>query len=104
MVVQIFEDEESGGSKIQLKFLDGPKIDKIFGFKDSYGTIKIGRMSDCDIKFEDNGLSRCQCIIMNVNGAWILKDGNGEKQSTNGTWLFVDDLFKIYDGMTFKAG
>lgn len=59
MVVQIFEDEESGGSKIQLKFLDGPKIDKIFGFKDTYGTIRIGRLGDCDIKFEDNGLSRC---------------------------------------------
>ena len=43
-------------------------------------------------------------MIINVNGTWILKDGTGEKQSTNGTWLFVDDLFKIYDGMTFKAG
>jgi len=41
---------------------------------------------------------------MNVDGSWILKDGNGEKLSTNGTWLFVDELFKIYDGMTFKAG
>lgn len=76
----------------------------MFGFKDSYGIIRIGRMSDSDIKFEDNGLSRCQCVIENVSGCWILKDGTGEKMSTNGTWLFVDELFKVYDGMIFKAG
>ncbi len=61
-------------------------------------------MSDCDVRFDDHGLSRCQCLITFVNGCWILKDGNGESLSTNGTWLFVDELFKIYDGMTFKAG
>jgi hypothetical protein len=31
------------------------------------------------------------------DGNWILKDGDGAKLSTNGTWLFVDELFKIYD-------
>jgi hypothetical protein len=30
-------------------------------------------------------------------GNWVLKDGDGSKLSTNGTWLFVDELFKIYD-------
>ena len=34
----------------------------------------------------------------------MLRDGDGKKPSTNGTWLFVDELFKIYDGMVFKAG
>lgn len=34
----------------------------------------------------------------------MLNDGDGEKLSTNGTWLFVDELFKIYDNMIFKAG
>ncbi|CDW78600.1 UNKNOWN [Stylonychia lemnae] len=37
-------------------------------------------------------------------GNWIIKDGDGQKQSTNGTWLFADELFKIYDQMVFKAG
>lgn len=32
-----------------------------------------------------------------VDGNWMLKDGDGTKLSTNGTWLFVDELFKIYD-------
>ena len=31
------------------------------------------------------------------DGNWILKDGDGAKLSTNGTWLIVDELFKIYD-------
>ena len=43
-------------------------------------------------------------MIEYVDGAWVLKDGDGNKHSTNGTWLFVDELFKIYDGMVFKAG
>ena len=39
-------------------------------------------------------------------GIWVLRDGdpaNGKK-STNGTWLFVDELFPICDGLVFKAG
>ena len=64
----------------------------------------IGRMPSCNIKFDDNQLSRLQCTISYHEGNWILKDGDGTKSSTNGTWLFVDELFKIYDGMVFKAG
>ena len=45
-----------------------------------------------------------QCQIEYLNGNWILRDGDGAKNSTNGTWLFVDELFKVYDGMVFKAG
>ena len=32
-----------------------------------------------------------------AKGQWFLKDGDGSKLSTNGTWLFVDELFPIYD-------
>jgi len=35
--------------------------------------------------------------IIFEDGNWVLKDGDGGKLSTNGTWLFVDELFKIYD-------
>ena len=76
----------------------------MYTFSESSGTIRIGRMSNCDIKFDDNSLSRHQCCIQFVNGNWVLQDGDGAKGSTNGTWLFVDELFKIYDMMVFKAG
>lgn len=106
MVVQFFTDfkENKTNSKIQLKFLDGPKTDQVFSFPDSKGTVKIGRMSDCEIRFDDTALSRNQCCIQFIEGQWILKDGTGSKLSTNGTWLFADELFKIFDNMVFKAG
>ena len=34
----------------------------------------------------------------------MLIDGDGKKLSTNGTWLFVDELYPVYDNMIFKAG
>jgi hypothetical protein len=114
-----------------LKFLDGPKIDKSFTFTtNECKSIKIGRMSQCQIKFDDNSLSRLQCQIdyecfnpenldqyyngVNADGTymtpgsgiWVLRDGDPEsgKKSTNGTWLFVDELFPICDQLIFKAG
>ena len=102
MVVQIYREGKS--SKIQLKFLDGPKTEQVFTFSDEEGEIRIGRMKSCKIQFSSHSLSRCQCVISYVNGSWILKDGDGTKLSTNGTWLFVDELYKIYNGMIFKAG
>ena len=89
--------------KIQLKFIDGPKLDQVFTYS-AGEKIMIGRMPTCSIKFDDNQLSRLQCTIENIDGNWVLRDGDGTKSSTNGTWLFVDELFKIYDGMVFKAG
>ena len=80
-----------------MKFLDGPKTDQSFTFSQASGIIRIGRMSSCDIKFDDNSLSRQQCCIQFSDGYWFLKDGDGNKLSTNGTWLFVDELFKVYD-------
>ena len=90
-------------SKIQLKFIDGPKLDQTYTFKSSE-KITIGRLPHCSILFDDNQLSRLQCVIEYEDNQWILKDADGKKHSTNGTWLFVDELFKTYDGMVFKAG
>lgn len=68
MVVQFSSDISDPSNpevvqKITLKFLDGPKIDKEFSFTEYQKTIKIGRMSSCQIKFDDNALSRLQCQI-----------------------------------------
>ena len=38
------------------------------------------------------------------NQSWKICDGDGTKLSTNGTWLFIENTTKIYDGLTFKAG
>ena len=65
MVVQFSSDIDhlSGrvNQKISFKFLDGPKIDQTYSFGEEEKVIMIGRMSSCQIKFEDNSLSRLQC-------------------------------------------
>jgi len=61
MVVQFTSDNvrtDKANSKIQLKFLDGPKTDQTYTFSENSGMIRIGRMTNCDIKFDDNSLSR----------------------------------------------
>jgi len=111
MVVQIqkVRGDQMGETKtkLSLKFLDGPKAQESFTFWPNIKEIKIGRMSDCEIKINDNGLSRVQCIIKFKNDAsqnWVLYDGAGpDKRSTNGTWVYVDDQFRVYDQMVFKA-
>ena len=60
-------------------------------------------MNDCSIRLEDNSLSRYHCCLY-YKDYWTLLDGNGKKLSTNGTWLYVEQFFEIYDGMIFKAG
>lgn len=55
-------------------------------------------------------MSRIQCRIDYIDDMWIIKDGNGDKKSTNGTWLFAGSDEKIPNdqgpdgGMVFKAG
>lgn len=62
-------------------------------------------MVDCRIRFDDNSMSRYQCSISyEESKGWILKDGMGDKKSTNGTWLFVEEDHEIFDGLVFKAG
>jgi len=45
-----------------------------------------------------------QCKIEYIDDGWVLMDGDGKKGSTNGTWLFLEELFEVYDNMIFKAG
>ncbi len=47
-----------------------------------------------------------------INECWVVKDSDGTRFSTNGTWytfitnyrLFNDDDFEIFQNMKFKAG
>lgn len=60
-------------------------------------------MTDCHIKLEDSGLSRYHCIAY-YDKNWMFTDGDGQKKSTNGTWLFAEKFFEILDGMMIRAG
>ena len=90
------------GNTLCIRFLDGPKIDHEFFFQTHQAPIKIGRGTDCEVRIDDNNLSRYQCNI-EYNSRWLLNDGF-TKTSTNGTWLFAEEPFVLTNGTIFKAG
>jgi hypothetical protein len=64
--------------------------------------ITIGRHRDCDFSFpKDKSFSRYQTTIEfnEIDKQWSIIDGNNEKGSTNGTWLFGTHSFLIQDEM-----
>ena len=67
--------------------------------------INIGRNQNCDIVIEDMMLSKTQCHIeYNSNDrCFYLNDGDGKKESTNGTWVFILNPTKITNNFMFKA-
>ena len=104
---KVLQEDKRGN--ITIKFLDGPKIDQVFRFKAEDKIVKIGRMNDCQIKFDDNNLSRYQCTFKFLNGAWhiidgYIIDGLRTKSSTNGTWLLVDNTIELFNDMVLKIG
>lgn len=66
--------------------------------------VQFGRMSDCEVRFEDAGLSRYQCRLLFSENCWFLHDGDGQKPSTNGTWVMVRDSYPLLSKTVFKAG
>jgi predicted component of type VI protein secretion system len=91
--------------KLRLKLFGGPSTGEVFYFKPDSDVIKIGRSTNCEVAIEDAVLSKLQAHIRYnpEKECWILEDGSNGKRSLNGTWLYLNDDFEIYNGMTFKA-
>jgi len=92
--------------RLRVKIFGGPNTGDCFYFTAPLenGCIKIGRRNNCEIQVEDNLLSKYQCTIKFLpEEGWILIDGTEKRPSTNGTWLYMNDDFEIYNGIIFKA-
>ena len=91
--------------KLRLKIFGGPSTGEVYYFKSEQGIIRIGRATNCDITIEDAVLSKLQASIYydETKLCWVLLDGYEDKRSLNGTWLYLNDDFQIYNNMTFKA-
>ena len=86
---------------------------KIYGINnngDSYyfmpqkRNISIGRYELADIQLNDKLLSQIHCMInYKEDEGWILIDGQKNKPSTNGTWIYINDQYTIYNKMIFKT-
>ena len=91
--------------KLRLKLFGGPCTGEVFYFKPDVDAIKIGRSNQCDVAIEDAVLSKIQANIYfnQEKECWYLEDGHNNKRSLNGTWLYLNEDYDIYNGMTFKA-
>ncbi len=48
-------------------------------------------------------MSKTQAHVKYDDGFWRLTDGYNGKASTNGTWLYLNEDYDVYEGMVFKA-
>jgi hypothetical protein len=93
----ILENNENEKNKFETKeFKIDKKKDKI---------ITIGRSKKCDLSIEDMMMSKIQsCIKYNSKEKnYYLYDGNAEKESMNGTWVYILNPVLITDNFIFKA-
>ena len=78
-----------------------PQYKQIFdGFNNK--TVTIGRNKNCNFSFpKDKSFSRFQTTFEfdENNNEWTIFDGNKEKPSTNGTWIFGIHSFVIKEEM-----
>ena len=68
--------------------------------------IRIGRIKneETDFAFEDDDVSRKQCMIIFEDNNWYIVDGNGINPSSNGTWFYPEKYFTITEGMIIRMG
>ena len=79
--------------------------EETFYYKPINNNITIGRYQLANIHLNDKLLSQIHCTInYSEKEGWLLTDGQINKPSTNGTWLYINDEYNIYDKMIFKTG
>ena len=68
--------------------------------------IRIGRIKneETDFVFEDENVSRRQCMIIFEDNNWYIVDGDGKKPSSNGTWFYPEKYFIITEGLIVRMG
>ena len=59
---------------------------------------------EIDFTFDDEDVSRKQCMIIFEDNNWYIVDGNGIQNSSNGTWFYPEKYFTITEGMIIRMG
>ena len=97
LIIELGENDDSIRIILENSQNENNSINYIFKkpLKNNY--ILIGRSSKCNIHIGSNLLSKIHCnISYDYNKkVYIIKDGFYNKNSTNGTWLIVNDKIKI---------
>eukprot|EP00831_Metopus_contortus_P082974 TRINITY_DN9094_c0_g1_i2.p2 TRINITY_DN9094_c0_g1~~TRINITY_DN9094_c0_g1_i2.p2 ORF type:complete len:334 (-),score=53.46 TRINITY_DN9094_c0_g1_i2:129-986(-) len=74
-LVIILDDKD----QLHLKFIDGPRADQKFSFSPKEGPARIGRMSDCEVRFDEPSVSRYQSNFFFKDNTWFIEDGWAKK-------------------------
>ncbi|CAD8058408.1 unnamed protein product [Paramecium sonneborni] len=62
----------------------------------SESVYKIGRSQECDVLVNINTVSRKQASIIYKNNEWFIHDGEGFRESANGTWQSLQNFSQKY--------
>ena len=94
-------------SLLTLEVLFGENIRRKISFDSRKNQIiRIGRIKneETDFVFEDENVSRKQCMIIFEDNNWYIVDGNGKNPSSNGTWFYPEKYFIITEGLIVRMG
>ena len=97
-------EDSDGRPNLVLLFPEENGEGKVYRITPDDSPCSIGRSVKCKLRFPESSLSRVQCEVRFVDGAWVIVDGDGEKPSKNGTWIFAEQEVPLADGSLIKAG
>lgn len=101
------ETQSQAPPKLKLRVFSVSRSDQpdLFSCQFEEQEVVIGRSPNCDIRVDDELLSKMQASIsFDLNSReWVLQDGYQGKKSTNGTWLYLNEEIPILSGMLFKS-
>ena len=101
-----FSIETKENNNLELKFYFENNQKELYIFNTEKNLIKIGRSKICDVILKSVEYSRIQTSIYfnEKNKTWYIKDGFGNNQSMNGTWIFINFPWEISYHNKIKIG
>lgn len=89
--------------KLRIKVIGGLNDGQIFLFSSS-DRVRLGRHAQCEVALEDSQLSKVQCSLYWQDCWWWLCDGDRDRPSKNGTWVYTSEDWEVRSGTTLRAG
>lgn len=98
--------DEKSYSEVKLTFVEGPAKGSNFIFNSSETQkILIGRNEKSSVYIKDETISRLNTTLVysESDSTWSVVDGDGTKNSVNGTWILLDKFVKVEADMIIKS-
>ena len=98
----IFHAEPHNESSLKITIHKNPSQYEEYYYDCNMKEILLGRSERCHITLNQDILSKIHCSFKFdcEKKKWFISDGNGEKASTNGTWMFCNSKYELNDSET----